>query len=214
MAATATNKGPGALAALLAAHQNDPNNPMHLVNAAGAAALLGMPNEALALLDAADGLGGDFGSPMGLSGKAMALNNRGFALLQTGQWSAGQAVLTDALAQEPLLAEARTNLSTSFLCQGDISNAAKHIRAGIIRSPQQPDMEEGWDLSAGVAPNFPPLDYPAVAELLDKYQLYYGALVPDLYTTSTNIGSPIPGLQQQYPRSSKRIRHSSQISEL
>jgi N-acetylglucosamine kinase-like BadF-type ATPase len=37
MAAMADNKTPGALAAMLAAHQNDPNSPSHLVSAAGAA---------------------------------------------------------------------------------------------------------------------------------------------------------------------------------
>src|SRR5262249_44544776 len=117
-AAMIANNGAGALAALLAARQNDPTNPAHLVNAAGAAGLLGMPNEALALLDAADAMGGDFRSPMGFDGHAIALNNRGFALIQRGQYSAAQAPLASANSLEPFLAEARMNATIAELCQG------------------------------------------------------------------------------------------------
>ena len=160
-AAMADNKGPGALAALLAAHHNDPTNPAHLVNAAGAASLLGMPNEALALLDAADAMGGNFGAPMGIDGHAIAQNNRGFALHQLGQWSQAQALFSSAAALEPFLSEARLNLSYALLCQGD-ANATEAYLAGLRRSPPQ-TLDQTFDLSHGIGPDMPPLPYPATA---------------------------------------------------
>ena len=179
-AATATNKGPGALAALLAAHHNDPQNPMHLVNAAGAAANLGMFNEALALLDAADAMGGDFGSPMGINGHAIALNNRGFALAQLGQWSQAQTVLGNAIAMEPLLAEARTNLGIALFCGGDATNGEKHFRAGIRRSPSDLTVDQTFDLEGGVAPNLAEVPYPAVADQLKAYRDFYATFLANL----------------------------------
>jgi Tetratricopeptide repeat len=172
-AATASSRGPGALAALLAAHQNDPQNPMHLVNAAGAAANLGMFNEALALLDAADAMGGDFGSPMGINGHAVALNNRGFALAQLGQWSQAQTVLRSAISMEPLLAEARTNLGIALFCQGDTSNGEKYFRAGIRRSPNDLTVDQTFDLEGGLAPNLAEVPYPAIADQLKAYHDFY-----------------------------------------
>jgi hypothetical protein len=186
-AATATNKGPGALAALLAAHQNDPRNPMHLVNAAGAAANLGMFNEALALLDAADVLGGDFGSPMGINGHAVALNNRGFALAQLGQWSQAQTVLSNAMAMEPLLAEARTNLGIALFCGGDATNGEKHFRAGIRRSPSDLTVDQTFDLEGGVAPNLAEVPYPAIADQLKAYRDFYATYLPNLSDKESSL---------------------------
>jgi tetratricopeptide (TPR) repeat protein len=160
-AAMADNKGPGALAALLAAHHNDPTNPAHLVNAAGAASLLAMPNEAIALLDAADAMGGNFGAPMGIDGHAIAQNNRGFALHQLGQWSQAQALFSSATALEPSLSEARLNLSYALLCQGD-PNATEAYLAGLRRSPLQA-LDQTFDLSRGIGPDMPQLPYPATA---------------------------------------------------
>jgi hypothetical protein len=175
-AATASQNGVGALAALLAAHQNDPQNPAHLANAGAAAALLGLPNEALALLDAADQLGGDFGSPMGISGKAGALNNRGFAMLQLGQYALSQPYLSDALALSPLLAEARTNLGVSYYCLGDTTTGLKYIKAGLTRSFPPLPLDRAFDLSAGQTNTLPPLDYPALPEKLLAYGKYYTTL--------------------------------------
>jgi hypothetical protein len=165
--AMATNQAPGALAALLAAHQNEPTNAFHLVNAAGAAALLAMPNEAIALLDAADALGGDFGSPMGFDGHAIALNNRAFALLQLGEYAQAQPLLVAANAREPYLAEARVNLAVAELCQGQ--NAAATFLSALHRSPGLPTLDQAFDLSQGVAPNVPRLQYPGSANLLRAY---------------------------------------------
>lgn len=168
--ATADKLGPAALVALLAAHQNDPTNPRHLVNAAGAAELLGLPNEALALLDAADALGGNFGSPMGINANAAALNNRGYALLLTGQFSQAQTALSSAVALEPYLAEAKKNLGIALLCQGNAPAAAQSFQAGMRRSPSQPNLDQVFDLSKGLNANLPPIPYPAVPALFPSYQ--------------------------------------------
>jgi hypothetical protein len=160
-------RGPAALASLLAAHQNEPSNPAHLVNAAGAAALIGMPNEALALLDAADATGGDFGAPMGIDGHAVALNNRGFALLQTGQFAAAQSVLNTATAAEPYLAEGRMNLAIAQLCQGQDASAT--YLSALHRSPGTLTLDKTFDLSQGVAPQLTALQYPGSAELLHSF---------------------------------------------
>ncbi|HKE84700.1 MAG TPA: hypothetical protein VKB50_13145 [Vicinamibacterales bacterium] len=172
--ATATNNGPGALAALLAAHQNSPTNPAHLVNAAGATAVLGMPNEALALLDAADAIGGDFGTPMGFDGHAIARNNRGFALLQLGQYAQAQTQLASANALEPFLAEARLNAAVAQICQGQ--DAEEAFLAAWHRSPGLLTLDQILDLSQGVAPDVPPLPYPGTADRLRAYATTWGQI--------------------------------------
>ncbi len=197
LAALFSQGGAGALAAFVAAHQNDPQNPVHLVNAAGVAGLIGLPNEALALLDAADALGGDFGSPMGIHGQAVALNNRGFALSQLGQWSQAQPLVSNAMSMEPLLAEARTNLGVAQLCQGDAGDGEKNIRAGLRRSPKDLRYDQIFDLSAGVTPNLPHLPYPAIADQLEAYQTFYQSYVPDIYQHANDLQAQATSLNQQ-----------------
>lgn len=197
MAALFHQGGGGALAAFLAAHQNDPQNPVHLVNAAGVAGLIGLPNEALAMLDAADALGGDFGSPMGINGRAVALNNRGFALSQLGQWSQAQPILSNAMSMEPLLAEARTNLGIAKFCQGNTSDGEKNIRAGLRRSPEDLRYDQIFDLSAGVTPNLPHLPYPAIADQLEAYQTFYQSYVPAIYQQADDLLNQASNINQQ-----------------
>jgi tetratricopeptide (TPR) repeat protein len=189
--------GLGALVAFLAAHQNDPQNPIHLVNAAGVAGLIGLPNEALAMLDAADALGGNFGSPMGINGRAVALNNRGFALSRLGQWSQAQPFLANAMSMEPLLAEARTNLGIAMFCQGNSSAGEKNVRAGMRRSPEDLRYDQIFDLSAGVAPNLPHLPYPAIASQIEAFQTFYQTYVPDIYQHADDLQSQSTAIGQQ-----------------
>jgi len=199
--ATADKLGPAALVALLAAHQNDPINPKHLVNAAGAAELLGLPNEALALLDAADALGGDFGSPMGINGNATALNNRGYALLLTGQFSQAQTALSSAVALEPHLAEAKKNLGIALLCQGNAPAAAQSFQAGMRRTPLQPNLDQVFDLSKGLAANLPPVPYPAVPALFPSYQNVWKQLSTEEGSQFNNYESRIAAINQQINQS-------------
>ena len=201
LGATANKLGPATLVALLAAHQNDPANPAHLVNAAGAAELLGLPNEALALLDAADAIGGDFGSPMGINGNAVGLNNRGYALLLTGQFAQAQTALTSAVALEPYLAEAKKNLGIALLCQGNAPAAAQNFRAGMIRSPSQPNLAQIFDLSQGLTADLPPIPYPAVPALFPSYHNLWKQLSTDQGNQFNSYESQIAAVNQQINQS-------------
>ncbi|WP_157449121.1 tetratricopeptide repeat protein [Deinococcus peraridilitoris] len=134
-AAVLRDRPVGALAALLAARAAEPKNPSHLVNAAGLLSLLGRPVEAIALLDGADALKVPFPSAMGLNGQAVALNNRGHALLGLGRAKDAEAVLRRAVSLEPLLAEARTNLAMALRAQNKTEEAVRFFRAGMRRSP-------------------------------------------------------------------------------
>lgn len=125
----------GALAALTAAVTLDSNNPSRLVNLSGVLDQLGMANEALLVLQAADALGGARGSVGGVPFQALALNNRGAALLALGRWKDAEGPLTQALKLAPQLAEANTNLSRAQLCQGRTSEAARTFQAGMRRTP-------------------------------------------------------------------------------
>lgn len=193
-ASAAAARKPGvALAAFLAAHHLFPKNPRHLVNAAGILNVLDMPTESLALLDAADVLSADQGKPMGLDGRALALNNRGLALLASGQWAKAEALLREAITREPLLAEARSNLGIALLCQGNTAEGAKYFRSGQVRSPRtlseepQTDLpnpplggcdpampiESLFDLSAGVPANLPAIPDPAGVEEYSSFLHFY-----------------------------------------
>jgi hypothetical protein len=86
-------------------------------------AQLGQPLDALALFDRADKAGGAVQHPMGISETATELNDRGFALLELRRWSAAKTVLTKAVADAPLLAEAKLNLGNALLCQGATGTA-------------------------------------------------------------------------------------------
>jgi hypothetical protein len=137
-AAVADGKPHAGLAALLVAHQREPGQPTHLVSAAGLASLLGHPAEALALLDAADLLGAAPESPLGVEGRALALNNRGHALLGLGRWAEAALALEEAAALAPALSEARASLSLALLCQGTEATEARALRlfrAGRWRTP-------------------------------------------------------------------------------
>lgn len=133
MAAMADSRPDGALAGLLHAHELDPQSKIILVNAAGMLASLGMPNEALALLDAAASLPGEMATPMGISGEQLAANTRGYALLALGQWAAAEAVLRPLVDADTELSEARLNLSRALLCQNKDEEAVRFYRLGSRR---------------------------------------------------------------------------------
>ena len=105
------NKPLAALVALLAAHELEPGRAMHLINLAGVLTYLDRPYEALALLDAAAAAGAAPPSPAGMNGQAVALANRGYALLLLGRAADAEPVLRRAAALEPLLSEAARSVS-------------------------------------------------------------------------------------------------------
>ncbi|MAT98265.1 MAG: hypothetical protein CL608_14065 [Anaerolineaceae bacterium] len=133
MSALADNRPDGALAGLLQAYTLNPQSPITLVNAAGIFATLNMPNEGLALLDAAEALPGPMETPMGIPGEELAANNRGYALLLLGQWAAAENVLRPLAESNTELSEARRNMSLALLCQDKDDEAMYFYRLGARR---------------------------------------------------------------------------------
>ena len=110
---------PGAaLAALVRAHELEPREASHLINAAGVANSVGMPAEALALADAGAVRDDRDLSPMGISRQAVALTNRGNALVQLGRFKEAGQSLAAAQGIEPLLSEAASGLAAAQACTG------------------------------------------------------------------------------------------------
>lgn len=145
-AAAVTGGSPGlALAALLEAYRLQPSRGTHLVNAAAIATSVGLPNQALAFLDAA--VGKDFlRTPLGIPHEATAAVVRGQALVMTGRLDAGERLFTSAKRLAPILSEADAGLATVAACKGKDAIAARYIRRSRQRSdeevPTTPPTEE------------------------------------------------------------------------
>lgn len=131
-----TQGSPGlALAALLAAHTLEPGRGTHLVNAAALATSVGLPNQALALLDAA--VGRDFLRPaLGIPRQATAAVIRGQALVMTGRYDDAQEQFMQAKQLAPILSEADTGLATVAACEGQDALAARYLRRARVRSDE------------------------------------------------------------------------------
>jgi tetratricopeptide (TPR) repeat protein len=160
-AAAMTGNVGGAAAALLAAAGHEPADARHLVNLAGVLPDLGLASEAIALLDAAEGMEAPTSAPYGADPGAVLRNNRGRALLALGQWDAAASVLEEAYEIDGSLSEAATNLSLARLCQGDREGAQRFARAGRYREKPRfterdrtstPVPEDVFDLSIGLEP--------------------------------------------------------------
>lgn len=125
-----------ALAALLRAHDLEPKIGTHLVNAAAVATSVGLPNEAIAFLDAAQGL--DFRRPaMGISQQAIAMVVRGQALVMTGRPGPAADLFLAAKAAEPMLSEADAGLATIEACKGNDKTAARYVRKSRQREQEK-----------------------------------------------------------------------------
>jgi hypothetical protein len=134
-AAMSDRRPDGALAALLHAHELEPQSPLILINAAGMFAILDMPNEAIALLDAAAALPEPVAAetPMGIPAAHLAANNRAYALLLQGRWQQAEAILAPLVQSGTDLSEARLNLSQAHLCQDEDEDAVRMYRLGARR---------------------------------------------------------------------------------
>lgn len=157
-AAGVAQGSPGlALAALLRASDLEPTIGTHLVNAASLAVSLSMPNEAIALLDAAAVR--TFRDPaMGIPQQAIAATVRGQALVMTGRADLARPWFLAARTAAPMLTEAEVGLATIEACAGDDAKAARLIRKSRQRThertpPEQeverPDPLSQIDLGAG-----------------------------------------------------------------
>ena len=105
-----------AVDALLRVHQLGPRDAGVLISLAGLVTTLGMPQQGLALLGAAAKLPADKQTPMGIDYQAVALNNRGYALLELGYPGEAEGYLQSAEQRAPLLSEARDNLDAAQQC--------------------------------------------------------------------------------------------------
>ena len=178
-----------ALAGLLVANRLDPKDRMNLVNAAAPLALLGQPDDAIALLDHAAKMHGPLPEVMGVPGKAVLHNNRGYAYAKLKDHSAAIAALRKALSAAPAMAEANTNLGSELACAGQTAAALRYIRAGLQRTkvdlvspapsnvgavadqlPKVPIANQVADLSAGIDGTLPPFVTPTSAAGWAAYQ--------------------------------------------
>ena len=145
VAAAVTGNDAGALAAMLSAIDHEPDEPRHLVNAAALMPAFGLGNEALALLDAAEGMAPPDSTPYGLDQDAVAQANRGRALLSLGQWAEAESVLQQAYETDGALLEAAENLSLALLCQGRDDDAMRVARSSRHREKPRTTERDGTD---------------------------------------------------------------------
>ena len=171
-AAAITGNDAGALAAMLAAIGHEPDNPRHLVNAAALMPAFGLGSEAIAMLDAAEGMDAPDSTPYGLDQAAVAMTNRGRALISLGRWDEAASVLEEAYATDGTLAEAADNLSLVLLCQGQDDEAMRFARSSKHREKPRtserdgsttPVPEDVFDMGLGVdeSPLLPTLRIPS-----------------------------------------------------
>lgn len=178
----------GALAALLATHENRPSDPLLLIDAAAMLLTLDRPAEALAFLDQAGRLRPRRLASHSLSSTTVLLANRAAALVALRRFTAAAVDARRALRASPWLVEARETLGMALLCQNKETEAACEFRAAEKRPLEQgeerlscvgvrADRDEDFgDLTVGKDGVFPPIGYPALPEKARGYPEYYGRL--------------------------------------
>ncbi len=133
--AVAAGKPWAAVNALLRVHTLDKRDAAPLIDLAGLVTAQGMAKEGLALLNAADKLHSKGAAPMGISWKALALNNRGYALLMLGHPKQAKPLLVKAEKAEPLLSEARQNLEAADQCTWAMLPGGSRGNPPVIADP-------------------------------------------------------------------------------
>jgi hypothetical protein len=124
-----------ALAALIEAHRLQPSRGTHLVNAAALATSVGLPNEAIAFLDAS--VSRTFlRAPLGIPHAATAAVIRGQALVMTGRPDAAQKLFVSAKQLAPILTEADAGLATVAACKGQDAVAKRYIARSRVRTDE------------------------------------------------------------------------------
>lgn len=169
---------PGAaLAALVRMHELEPKEASHLVNAASVATAVGMPREALGMLDAAERLDDRVPGAWGLNSKAVILANRGQALTSMGRFGEAERALTAAQALEPALKEASQTATVATLCQNKLPAAIAARKKGIHRDPPPED-----DDSLGIASGLRELQLPPTpSQGPDMHPFYVQQQGPDRF---------------------------------
>lgn len=216
----------GALAALLIAHKVEPKEARHLENAAVVATSLAYPQEALALLAAAKTMPESGYSEMGIDRTARMLNNQAYALIRLGRWSEAVPLLNDAIAREPLLAEAQRNLAVALTCQGNVQAAGAAQRAGERRNhfndigdPKQAqrfDPAKAYDLSQGQRTALPQLSYPKTldqaAGASPKFESDLKKRTEGNKALSSQMVTLIPSIEGKSPLTILRTIHTEDLS--
>ncbi len=139
LAATAlVAEKPLATAALaLRAHQAAPKDPTYLVNLAGVANYFGRYDEALAFANGAEALNKSPAAAWNMNGRAMLLSNKANALIGLGRSKEAEALLKEAIALQPDLSEAYTNMAYALGNQNRCNEAVRFMGAGRSRQPAQ-----------------------------------------------------------------------------
>jgi hypothetical protein len=160
--AMAAGKPDAALAAYLDAYRRDSKDPELLIDMAGVMTPLGMPRDALALLDGADALGAPASAPAGFNLQAVSLNNRGYAEMAMCKWAAAQPALHAALALAPAMREARVNLAAvSLATQGTSTTTVKDFAGAVHRNPQVPVSVDTTGRAVPIAQDVFDMSHPA-----------------------------------------------------
>lgn len=155
-----------ALALTLQANRAEPDDPRHLVNAAGLLVALDRPTDALAFLDQAANMRSPDVTPMGIDQGAAAFTNRGVALSAQGRYAEAAGALQSALAADPNLTEAADNLAQAEVCLGN--GSAAFARVGQRRVDQISRVPQG---TPGTLPDLKLPARPAdTVALSDLYQ--------------------------------------------
>jgi tetratricopeptide (TPR) repeat protein len=142
---------PGAaLAALVRMHELEPKEASHLVGAASVATAVGMPREALGLLDGAARLDDRIPGAWGLNAQAVILANRGQALTSLGRFAEAEKALVAARQLEPALREASQTAAVASLCQDKLPAAVFHRRTSIHRDPPKVEDDDSLGIPTGL----------------------------------------------------------------
>lgn len=104
-----------ALAALLASLHRHPRDPRTLVDLGSVLTMVGMPRQGLAVLQSVHGFGRSV-PVLGIPLKAVAVNDRGWAWFQLGDFAKAQKQFAQAAGIAPLFLEARQNATASKFC--------------------------------------------------------------------------------------------------
>jgi tetratricopeptide (TPR) repeat protein len=124
-----------ATAVLLRNVERNPSDVTAIVNLAALMAVMGAPNEALALLTEADRLGTQPRTAWSLNPGAVKLNTRGYALMGVGRDKEAENLLRQSVGLESQLAEAKRNLAAALGEQGKCAEGVRLLRLGAQRNP-------------------------------------------------------------------------------
>ena len=160
---------PGAaLAATTRAHRLEPKEASHLVNAATVATSVGLPREALAMLDASLRLDDKVPGAWGFNRQAVQLTNRAQALAALGRFAEAGRTAEAAEAMEPSLTEAAATSSTAALCENNVPKAVQKLKKSRRRTWPPFPIDESLGKPQGLRKLQLP-GFPGQAESFDTY---------------------------------------------